>query len=122
MLTGIIILFFVLLLFVLSRRVRRQRRQGARPAYGTNWMGWGQNQQPQYNNAQNYAAPPPQYTPQPPPGNPSYTGNSNEGYYGHNTGTYNNDIPLQQPSNSYHPTRGANEDYAPPEGPPPAKK
>lgn len=107
----------------MSRRVRRQRRTGATPAYGTSWMGWGQGQQQQYNNPQNYGAPPPQYSQQPQQ-EPQYTGgtyNSNQGYYGQNTGTYNNDVPVQQPQNSYYPPREVN-DYAAPEGPPPAKR
>lgn len=121
-LVGIIIFIFLLFLLLMSRRVRRQRRTGAAPAYGTSWMGWGQ--QSQYNNPQNYAAPPPQYSQQPQT-EPQYTGatyNSNQGYYGQNTGTYNNDVPLQQPSNTYYPPREANNDYMAPEGPPPSKR
>ncbi|KIH90401.1 hypothetical protein SPBR_01040 [Sporothrix brasiliensis 5110] len=124
-LLGVIVFVFFLFLLFMSRRVRRQRRTGTRPMYGTSWMGgWGQHQQPQYNNAQNYSAPPPQYSQQA-SGNPQYTGgtyNSNQGYYGQNTGTYNNDVPLQQPSNTYYPTREADNDYAAPEGPPPSKR
>ncbi|CAK7232850.1 hypothetical protein SBRCBS47491_008408 [Sporothrix bragantina] len=123
-LLGVIVFIFFLFLLIMSRRVRRQRRQGVQPAYGTSWMGWGHNQQqPQYNNQQAYAAPPPQYSQQPNEAN--YTGgtyNSNQGYYGQNNGGYNNDIPLQQPGNTYYPPREVNDDYAPPEGPPPSKK
>ncbi|CAK7204724.1 hypothetical protein SEUCBS139899_007484 [Sporothrix eucalyptigena] len=120
-LLGVIVFVFFLFMLIMSRRVRRQRRQGVQPVYGTSWMGWGQNQNPQYNNQQAYA-PPPQYSQQPPQ-EANYTGgtyNSNQGYYG-NAGTYNNDVPLQQPGSTYYPPREVN-DYAPPEGPPPSKK
>ncbi|EFX05313.1 hypothetical protein CMQ_3382 [Grosmannia clavigera kw1407] len=105
---GLIILFFLALFLLLCVRNRRRRTQGNAPMYGTGWMGnWGH---PQY--------PPPQYSQQPPVG-AQYTGgtyNSNQGYYA------NSDVPLQQPSHSYAPTRGdAGDDYAPPSGPPPRK-
>ena len=129
-LAAIVIIFFIALLFFWTcLRNRRRRRQGMQPHYGTGWMMYGQ--QPQYGNGwfghnkgnsnnNNYQQqpPPPQYTPASPVGN-QYTGqtfNSNEGYYGH----HNNDIPLQQPTNSYYP-RGGEPVYEPPAGPPPAK-
>ncbi|OAA61171.1 Chitin synthesis regulation, Congo red resistance, RCR protein [Niveomyces insectorum RCEF 264] len=123
-LTGVIIVVFILALVFLSFRARRRR---GRPMYGTGWANnWGGGNRPQQEQPQpqygGYAAPPPQYS-QPAP--PQYTGgtyNSNEGYYGHNTGTMNNDVPLQQPGNTYYPSRGVDDEYAPPEGPPPSKR
>lgn len=120
--TGVIIVIFIIFLIILSRRARRQRRLGQPAAY-TGWMGrWGggPNPPPQYNNPNAYATQPPQYSQQPPVG-AQYTGgtyNSNEGYYGQNA----NNIPLQPPNNSYYPTRGVADEFAPPEGPPPGKK
>jgi len=95
------------------------------PMYGTGWMGGKYNNGPpppqNYGNQNygdpNYQQPPPQYGQQ----NvyPQYTGNtfnSNEGYYGQR----NNDVPLQQPANTYNPNRGT-DNYEPPAGPPPSK-
>ena len=96
----------------------------------------GQNQNqaaPQYGG--NYAPPPPEYSQQPPAGyqqpykpfegqNTGTTYDSNQGYYGSGqaNGQGPNDIQLQQPGQAYYPTRSAAaDDYAPPEGPPPAK-
>lgn len=132
-LAAIVIIFFIVLVFFwtcLSNR--RRRRRGVQPRYGTGWMMPGPQQPPQYgngwfgqhgkgngnvnNNVNN--PPPPQYTPAAPVGS-QYTGqtfNTDEGYYGH----HNNDIPLQQPSSSYHP-HGGNNVYEPPAGPPPGK-
>ncbi|KAL5118424.1 hypothetical protein ACEQ8H_003600 [Pleosporales sp. CAS-2024a] len=96
-----------LLLFVLCSclTARRRRKAGRQPFYGTGWAARpinGNTAQPYYaNNANNYNAPAPPYSPQP---------NSNNGYYGQQTG-----VELQQPQPSY------GGQYAPPPGPPPHK-
>ena len=78
-----------------------------------------------------YYPPPPQYTPNAPPGAPVYpqgTGqkfNQNNGYYGNqNHYGQQEDIQLQQPQNAYQPTtypHNGEPVYAPPEGPPPKR-
>ncbi|KAL2023219.1 hypothetical protein VTK56DRAFT_3342 [Thermocarpiscus australiensis] len=105
-LTGLAILFFLIVLALLFRNSRRRRRNGLRPMYGTGWMA-----PPQY-----YQPPPPQYTPHdqgnvynPPPDGHKF--NQNDGYYGNQEG-----IELQQPPNTYQ--RNTNEDYVSPPGPP----
>ena len=51
-------------------------------------------------------------------GNGGAYGGGNQGYFGgQQTG-----VELQQPHGTYQPQRGAEADYAPPEGPPPGKK
>ncbi|KAF7907841.1 hypothetical protein BELL_0345g00010 [Botrytis elliptica] len=120
----LIILAFVLLAFGLSCiNSRRRRRQGIQPMYGTGWMAkpppYGH-----YNNqpgAYNYGPPPPMYTPngQIPPQQTGNTFNSNDGYYGHHGHHGQPDIELQQPPNAY--TRGGDDVYQAPMGPPPTK-
>lgn len=140
--TAAIVIFFILILALLAMRARKRRAMGrpANPTGNTGWMGrFGNHQQqgaPQY--GANYAAPPPpEYSQQPPAGyqqpykpfegqQTGTTYDSNQGYYGSGQPQANgqgpNDIQLQQPTQAYYPTRGgAADDYAPPEGPPPAK-
>lgn len=73
-----------------------------------------------------YYPPPPQYSAQDQGGNPppgGYKYGPNDGYYGSNQpgdGYYAGNqegIQLQPPQNAYH--RAADNDYAPPPGPPP---
>lgn len=130
-LAGILVLIFVLVLCALGCcSSRRRKKKGAAPMYGTGWMANGYNPQPQYGQQQaqyGYGQQQGQYGQPPAYGhqqqgqyqNPQYTGqtyNPNDGYYaGQNEG-----IQLQQPQNAYAP-RGADNDYAPPSGPPPGK-
>ncbi|KAJ8064145.1 hypothetical protein OCU04_006499 [Sclerotinia nivalis] len=99
---------------------RRRRRQGIQPMYGTGWMA----KPPPYGHY-NYGPPPPIYT-QNGPIPPQQTGNtfnSNDGYYGHHGqhGQHGQQdgIELQQPPNAY--TRGGEDVYEAPMGPPPGK-
>lgn len=91
------------------------------PRYGTGWAAgktpFGHNA-PQYNNnAQNNGAAPPYTAPPPVYGqNTGNTFNSNDGYYGQQTG-----VELQQPQNVYTQAPRAETGYAPPPGAPPAK-
>lgn len=92
------------------------------PRYGTGWLGGkpGNTNGPQYynNGAQpGFQNPAPPYSP--PQQNQQYTGNtfnSNEGYYGQQSG-----VELQQPQSAYQPQRGGDPVYAAPQGPPPGK-
>lgn len=97
---------------------RRRRRLGRQPFYGTGWAARpGQpTAQPYYNNNQNYNHPPPQYTPQ--PQNQGYYG-SNQGYYGSSPYGQQQGVELQSPQPTH--TRGGDDVYAPPAGPPPGK-
>jgi hypothetical protein len=73
---------------------------------------------PAYNNAGYYVHQGPPAPPYSPPLNNQYTGNtfnSNDGYYGQQSG-----IELQPPKNAYAP-RGGDPVYESPEGPPPKK-
>ncbi|KAK3954912.1 chitin synthesis regulation, resistance to congo red-domain-containing protein [Pseudoneurospora amorphoporcata] len=115
-LLGICILCVFLSVFLMARRnSRRRRMHGAVPMYGTGWMAPAP---PPY-------APPPQYSAQPPPG-------SQGGYYAPNgngpkpeqngPGAYypnQQGVQLQQPASAYH--RGPDEQFTPPEGPPPSQ-
>ncbi|KAH7627272.1 chitin synthesis regulation, resistance to congo red-domain-containing protein [Sordaria sp. MPI-SDFR-AT-0083] len=113
-LLGVCILCIFLSVFLMARKnSRRRRMQGAAPVYGTGWMAPAP---PPYA--------PPQYSAQPPPG-------SQGGYYAPNghgpkpeqngPGAYypnqQEGVQLQQPQSAYH--RGPDEQYTPPEGPPP---
>ncbi|KAA8573372.1 hypothetical protein MFRU_053g00050 [Monilinia fructicola] len=118
----LIIVGFLLLAFALScMNSRRRRRQGIQPMYGTGWMAkpppYDQHNQP---GTYNYGPPPPMYT-QAGPIPPQQTGNtfnSNDGYYGHHG--QQGGIELQQPPNAY--TRGGDDVYQAPVGPPPGTK
>lgn len=119
----VVIIFVVLLLAIGCSCInaRRRRKQGLNPRYGTGWLGGKPgvyNNQPQYyNNAQQGGPAAPPYSP--PPQNYQNTGNtfnSNEGYYGQQSG-----IELQQPNNIYQPQRGGQNVYEAPQGPPPGK-
>jgi len=120
------IVVVVLLVFFIFSCInsRRRRRAGLAPRYGTGWLAG--NTPPGHNRAQytnNYysnepydggAAPP--YSP---PVNQQYTGNtfnSNEGYYGQQSG-----VEMQPPQNAYQPQRGGDPVYDAPQGPPPKK-
>jgi hypothetical protein len=115
------IIVFVLFVAVLFSCInaRRRRRQGLPPRYGTGWTAskWGTRQQPYYSNQlYNRGAPAPPYSP--PVQNQQYTGNtlnSNEGYYGQQSG-----VELQPPKNTYA-GRGGDPVYEAPQGPPPNK-
>jgi len=128
-LLGCIIVVFVILAFLMSCiNARRRRRQGLPPRYGTGFLAGktpvGHNA-PQYNGyyqgqgpsgAYNGAGAAPPYSP---PVNNQTTGNtfnSNDGYYGQQSG-----IELQQPQNSYAPQRGGDPVYNAPQGPPPKR-
>ncbi|KAL2756291.1 hypothetical protein ACRALDRAFT_1063722 [Sodiomyces alcalophilus JCM 7366] len=140
-LTGVLIFVFVLLLCCLGCcSSRRRKKRGRQPMYGTGWMAnnpWGgnqqQTQQPQYGQGYaqqqggyNYGQQQPQYGyGQPgynaPPAygqqHPQHTGQTfspSEGYYGGHEG-----IQLQQPPQTY--SRGVDENFSPPPGPPPNK-
>jgi len=116
------IVAFVLFIAVLFSCInaRRRRRQGLPPRYGTGWTtgAWGNKNQPYYNNgAYNGGAAAPPYSP--PAQHPQYTGNtfnSNEGYYGQQSG-----VEMQPPRNTYAPPRGGEQVYEAPQGPPPHK-
>ncbi|KAK3356259.1 chitin synthesis regulation, resistance to congo red-domain-containing protein [Neurospora tetraspora] len=112
-LLGIAILCVFLSVFLMARRNSRRRRvQGTQPMYGTGWMAPAP---PPYA--------PPQYSAQPPPGSqggyyaPNMNGQKqpdlNGGYYGNQQ----EGVQLQQPASAYH--RGPDEQFAPPDGPPP---
>jgi len=123
----IVIAALVLLAFSLSCiNSRRRRRQGIQPMYGTGWMAkpppYGHYNYPPNNQpgTYNYAPAPPMYT-QNGPMPPQQTGNtfnSNDGYYGHHG--QQDGIELQQPASAY--TRGGENVYQAPMGPPPGKK
>lgn len=139
-LAGAIILLFLLVLLMLARRNSRARRaRGQRPLYGTGFLAGPAPPYTPYPQGGNTniagGPPPPQYV------YPDNTGNKfnpNEGYYGqqgnssnNNNGNYGNyssspyggqqsGIELQQPASTYQ--RGAVDDYAPPDGPPPSKR
>ncbi|KAJ4141213.1 hypothetical protein NW768_000421 [Fusarium equiseti] len=127
-LAGIVIFFFVLF-FMCCCLSRRRKSRGVKPIYGTGWMAgkpWGKNnnnhQMYNYGNQgghnqgynqggynQGYAAPPAYGQQQ----QPQYTGNTfntNDGYYGQQSG-------VQPPQGTYQRDGG----YAPPPGPPPGK-
>lgn len=114
----IILLFFIFFVLLSCLSARRRRRQGVRPFYGTGWAAHNYNpptyqqsqQQPYYtphNQGGAYYNPPPGYGGQPQPQN------ENAGYYG------GRDVELQQPQQAYSAPGG---EYAPPAGPPPAKR
>ncbi|KAI6093852.1 chitin synthesis regulation, resistance to congo red-domain-containing protein [Hypoxylon rubiginosum] len=114
-----VVIFLVLVLFFLWACInsRRRRRNGLQPMYGTGWMANNQGGNPHYNNAQGYNNPPPAYgAPQGQsyPMQNQYTGTTfsrNDGYYGQEG--------VQAPKNVYN--NHGKDDYAPPEGPPPAR-
>ncbi|KAF2240811.1 hypothetical protein BU26DRAFT_525718 [Trematosphaeria pertusa] len=114
----IIVGFFLLFVVCSCITARRRRRLGRQPFYGTGWAARpGQpTAQPYYNNNQNYNHPPPQYTPQ--PQNQGYYG-SNQGYYGSSPYGQQQGVELQSPQPTH--TRGGDDVYAPPAGPPPGK-
>ncbi|KAF2102218.1 hypothetical protein NA57DRAFT_73650 [Rhizodiscina lignyota] len=113
----IIVLFFFFFILISCLSARRRRRQGLSPYRGTGWAAYNY-QPPTYQQSQQqpYFTPhnqgyysqnaPPNYSP------------SNAGYYGQQQG-----VELQSPGQSYQagPARGG-DGYAPPMGPPPAKK
>ncbi|KAF2436097.1 hypothetical protein EJ08DRAFT_667479 [Tothia fuscella] len=105
-LTVIIILFVLTFFFCSCVTARRRRRAGQSPYYGTGWAARNThtNTQPYYNNQ--YAPPPPVYSPNVP--------NGHQQYYGQQSG-----IELQQPQHTYAP--GRSDVYEPPVGPPPTK-
>ncbi|OAA74021.1 Chitin synthesis regulation, Congo red resistance, RCR protein [Cordyceps fumosorosea ARSEF 2679] len=133
-LVGVLIFFALVFLFLCSCCARRRARKGAKPIYGTGWMGGNNNNQntynqgypqqsypqqgyPQqggydYNQQQGYQ--PPNYNSQQPQ-NTGTTFSPNDGYYG-NQQQHQYGAP-QQPPNTYQPEGG----YAPPPGPPPTK-
>jgi hypothetical protein len=100
---------------------RRRRKRGLTPYYGTGWAAnhkYGQTGGDGYGQQQAYNPPAPPYSP--PAQHPQYTGqtfNSNEGYYGQQSG-----IELQQPQSAYTGPKGGDPVYAPPPGPPPSKR
>ncbi|EAA35593.1 hypothetical protein GE21DRAFT_2603 [Neurospora crassa] len=114
-LLAVAILCVFLSVYLMARRNSRRRRiQGTQPMYGTGWMAPAP---PPYA--------PPQYSAQPPPGSQAPGGyyappngqkadQNGEYVYG---GNQQEGIQLQQPASAYH--RGADDQYAPPEGPPP---
>jgi len=121
-----IIVFVLILAFVFScLNARRRRSRGLPPRYGTGWIAGkppvGHNG-PQYNyynganGGYNGGAPAPPYSPPMENNNTGNTFNSNDGYYGQQSG-----IELQQPQHSYQPPRGGEPVYGAPPGPPPAK-
>jgi hypothetical protein len=98
---------------------RRRRRHGLAPYYGTGWAAGKYNTGVPNNGygGNAYTNPAPPYSP---PVQNQYTGNnfnSNEGYYGQQSG-----IELQQPQGVYNPVRGGENVYNAPPGPPPNKK
>jgi len=127
-LVGVVIFFLFLALSFSCINSRRRRRRGLMPVYGTGWLAGktpmghngpaytGYNNQAGFNNGYNQDIPVPAYSP---PVNQQYTGNtfnSNDGYYGQNTG-----IELQPPKHSYQPQRGGDPVYNAPSGAPPHK-
>ncbi|KAF5016941.1 hypothetical protein F66182_11218 [Fusarium sp. NRRL 66182] len=96
---------------------RRRRARGLNPMYGTHWMA-----PPPYRQGDYQPAPPPQYERQDPnqgfyaPPQQPYPHQGPTGPYG---GQQENGIELQHPPTAYH---GGEQVYAPPPGPPPAKK
>ncbi|KAJ5179825.1 hypothetical protein N7492_003035 [Penicillium capsulatum] len=110
---------FLLFLAFACFNARRRRSHGRRPYVGTGWMApppGGPPPQPAYQ--QPYYGDP-YYQPQPPP---QYSANpQNYGYFGAQNAPppQQSGIELQSPPNA-HQAAGARE-YAPPEGPPPAK-
>lgn len=114
---GAVVIFVVLIALALSCvNARRRRRAGLNPRYGTGWTAGKTpvgHAAPQYNNynqgggAPPYNAPPPVYGQ-----NTGNTFNSNDGYYGQQTG-----VELQQPQQVHQ--QPAYQEYAPPAGPPP---
>jgi len=114
---GCLVIFVIALLILMARRnARRRRAAGLVPRYGT---GWVSGPAPPYQ----HQPPPPQYSAHPPPLYPQPTGykfNANEGYYG-NHGNQQEGIELQQPPHTYQPPR-ADEEFAPPPGPPPGQR
>lgn len=122
---ALVVIVFVVLLLAFGcscMNARRRRKRGVSPRYGTGWLGGkyggGNNQQTYYNNQQpGYGqAAPPYEAPNQEYQNTGNTFNSNEGYYGQQSG-----VELQQPQHSYQPQRGGEAVYAPPQGPPPGK-
>ncbi|KAK0618201.1 chitin synthesis regulation, resistance to congo red-domain-containing protein [Bombardia bombarda] len=110
-----VLVIIVIALFALVANSRRRRAQGVAPVYGTGWMAPA----PPY-----YPQNPPQYSAQQPV-YPQQTGqkfNTNDGYYAAQTPENQEGIQLQQPATTYHRGGGADDVYAPPEGPPPAKR
>ncbi|KAJ5589848.1 Chitin synthesis regulation Congo red resistance RCR protein [Penicillium hetheringtonii] len=112
------ILFFGFACF----NARRRRSHGQRPYTGTGWMapppGPPPPNQPIYQ--QPYGSDP--YYPQQPP--PQYSANPAQyGYFGAAPQPHaqQNGIELQSPPNAHYAGAAAGRDYAPPEGPPPAK-
>jgi len=125
---GVVIVVVIGILVLLGCiNARRRRRRGVAPMYGTGWLGGKQNTGAPYapQGGYQYGPPPPQYSQNAVPN--QYTGNtynSNDGYYGqqqqYSYGPQQNDgIQLQQPANTY--SRGGDNGYEPPPGPPPNK-
>jgi len=107
--------FFLLFVCCSCFTARRRRKAGQRPFYGTGWAARPgnnnypqQHPQPYYNNQYNQPAPP-------------YSAQPQNGYYGANQGYYGqqNGVELQSPGHAH--TRGGDDVYAPPAGPPPGK-
>ncbi|OAA78193.1 Chitin synthesis regulation, Congo red resistance, RCR protein [Akanthomyces lecanii RCEF 1005] len=135
-LVGVLIFFALVFLFLCTCCARRRSRKGAKPMYGTGWMGnkWGGNNNNNNQNTYNQSYPqqtypqqgaydynqpqpggyqaPPNYGNSQQPQNTGTTFNPNEGYYGNQQ--YG---APQHPPNTYQPEGG----YAPPPGPPPGK-
>ncbi|CAJ2502018.1 Uu.00g048710.m01.CDS01 [Anthostomella pinea] len=114
--TAVLVVVILAVFFLLACiKARRRRRGGAQPMYGTGWMAGNQGNQ-QYNNPQGYnQAPPPAYGA---PQGQAYPMNNQyqttDGYYGQQSG-------VQQPKDVHNNPTTANNDYAPPAGPPPGK-
>ncbi|KAJ9605272.1 hypothetical protein H2200_009929 [Cladophialophora chaetospira] len=115
---GIIIFGAILIFFLFSCfSARRRRKLGRNPYYGTGWAGRPVHGQAQYNpgyqatqqQTGTYQAP------------PAY-GQEQGGYYGQNQGYFGGrqterDVEMQPPQQVY-----GGDNFAPPAGPPPAKK
>ncbi|KAI2614507.1 chitin synthesis regulation, resistance to congo red-domain-containing protein [Hypoxylon fragiforme] len=123
-----VVIVLIILVFALWACInsRRRRRSGLQPMYGTGWMAGkpGPNNNPSYynNNNNNNNPPPPAYGAPPGQSYPmqnQYTGSTfspSDGYYGQHEGVVQ---PPQNVYNNPNHTKGAADDYAPPEGPPP---
>ncbi|KAM7209040.1 protein RCR2 [Naviculisporaceae sp. PSN 640] len=140
---SIVLLFFLVMLMLARKNSRARRARGQRPLYGTGFLAGPAppyTPYPQGGSTNIAGGPPGPPGPPPPqyvyPENTGHKFNSNDGYYGsqgnssnNNNGNYSASSPyggqqsgieLQQPANTYQ--RGAVDDYAPPEGPPPSKR
>ncbi|EEA26199.1 hypothetical protein TMatcc_005548 [Talaromyces marneffei ATCC 18224] len=109
---------FVFFFLFACLNARRRRARGQTPMYGTHWMA-----PPPYRQGDYQPAPPPQYQRQDPGQGfyapPQQPYSPPQGAPGPYSGQQENGIELQQPPTAYH---GGEQVYAPPPGPPPAKK